>query len=66
MAVREWRRRKRGSYRCKHRNDVSRWLLNVIENLERARRIKARERMYDSVEDCMKHERLKPRAKGTP
>lgn len=56
MAVKMWRRRKRGSYRCKHRSNVSRWFLNVVENLERDRRTNARARMYDTVRELMDKE----------
>jgi hypothetical protein len=43
-------RLKHGSYWCKHRGHVSRWLDNVVANLRRRKRPKSR--MYDSVAEA--------------
>lgn len=60
---RESKQRKRGSYRCKHRNNVSRWLLNIIQQLQKKRRRKSR--MYLSVIECVEIESRKTPRKRT-
>lgn len=57
------KRRKRGSYRSKHRNNVSRWHENVVAF--KYRRIRKKTPMYESVEEAMNQERKRRKGRKT-